>query len=204
MKVLVVSGIWPPDIGGPASHAPELSSWLQARGHKVEAVITAASAPQVGDYPVRWVSRRLPPGLRHAAVVRLVAARARRADVVYATSMVGRTMLAAALARRPYVAKIAGDAAFERARRSGLSSATLSEFQRSGGVRSRVLRAVRDRSVHSAAAVVCPSTSMRDLVVSWGVDPRRVFVLPNPAPSPGQATPVDVGDGRPCSSTPVG
>ena len=25
MNVLVVSGIWPPDVGGPASHAPEVA-----------------------------------------------------------------------------------------------------------------------------------------------------------------------------------
>ena len=28
MKVLVVSGIWPPDVGGPASHAPEVARFL--------------------------------------------------------------------------------------------------------------------------------------------------------------------------------
>ena len=35
VKVLVVSGIWPPDVGGPASHAPEVAEWLaraRARG----------------------------------------------------------------------------------------------------------------------------------------------------------------------------
>ena len=32
VKVLVVSGIWPPDVGGPASHAPDVARFLQARG----------------------------------------------------------------------------------------------------------------------------------------------------------------------------
>ena len=31
MRVLVVSGIWPPDVGGPASHAPEVAAFLLAR-----------------------------------------------------------------------------------------------------------------------------------------------------------------------------
>ena len=35
VKVLVVSGIWPPDVGGPASHAPELADFLRGRGHEV-------------------------------------------------------------------------------------------------------------------------------------------------------------------------
>ena len=78
MKVLVVSGIWPPDVGGPASHAPEVASFLRSRGHDVEVVTTADTAPASEDYPVRWVRRSLPPGVRHAEGVRLVHERARR------------------------------------------------------------------------------------------------------------------------------
>ncbi|MER3409102.1 MAG: hypothetical protein C4306_03145, partial [Thermoleophilia bacterium] len=106
MRVLLVSGIWPPDVGGPASHAPELGAFLLARGHRVEAAITADRSPPPESYPVRWVSRRLPLGARHAAVALLVSRLARRADVVYATSMVGRAALGATLAHRPLVVKL--------------------------------------------------------------------------------------------------
>ena len=77
MRILVVSGIWPPDVGGPASHAPEVATFLAGRGHEVQAVITADSQPAPEAYPVHWVSRTLPPGVRHAATVRLLVARAR-------------------------------------------------------------------------------------------------------------------------------
>ncbi len=198
MNVLLVSGIWPPDVGGPASHAPELASWLLRRGHRIEAVVTADAAPAREPYPVHWVSRRLPAGVRHLAAVRLIAARARRADVVYATSMVGRTALAASLARRPYVAKIASDAAFERSRRHGLVGGAIDDFQDgSGGPLASLLRGTRDRSVRAAAAVVCPSSFMRDLIVSWGVEPGRVTVVPNPAPSPAEAAAYDGDRPRP-------
>ena len=101
MKVLVVSGIWPPDVGGPASHAPEVASYLQARGHRVEVVTTAAARPAPRPYPVRWVSRRLPVGVRHARGATLVAQRAREADVVYTTETFGRSAAGALVARRP-------------------------------------------------------------------------------------------------------
>ena len=73
MRVLIVSGIWPPDVGGPASHAPEAAAFLRRRGHDVEVVTTAARAPEPEPYPVHWISRRLPAGARHAAGVVLVA-----------------------------------------------------------------------------------------------------------------------------------
>ena len=50
MNVLVVSGIWPPDPGGPASHAPALADFLRGRGHTVEVVTTADRAPEPRDY----------------------------------------------------------------------------------------------------------------------------------------------------------
>src|SRR5439155_6333315 len=83
VNVLVVSGIWPPDVGGPASHAPEVASFLDERGHHVAVVTTAERAPAREGYEVHWVSRRLPVGLRHLASVRLVRARAAHADIVY-------------------------------------------------------------------------------------------------------------------------
>jgi glycosyltransferase involved in cell wall biosynthesis len=183
VKVVVVSGIWPPDVGGPASHAPALADALLAAGHAVEVVTTAAAAPEARVYRVRWVSRTRPVPLRHLAVVREVARAARGADRVYATSMVRRAALGAAIARRPLVVKLVSDEAFERAVRAGRFPGTLEDFQRvSGGPRLRLLRASRNRALRRAAHVVVPSAYLRDLALGWGVAPERLTVVPNPAP----------------------
>jgi glycosyltransferase involved in cell wall biosynthesis len=183
VKVLIVSGIWPPDVGGPASHSPELAEFLRARGHGVEVVTTADAPPAPEPYLVHFVSRRTPTGLRHLAVAALVARRARAADVVYVTSMFGRAALGAFLARRPLVAKVVADPAYERARHLGLFSGSLAEFQEaSGGIRIGVLRRARDLALRRARHAVCPSGYMKELAQGWGLAPDRVTVLPNPAP----------------------
>jgi glycosyltransferase involved in cell wall biosynthesis len=183
VKVLVVSGIWPPDVGGPASHAPEVASFLAGRGHRVEAIVTAGAPPAVEAYPVRWVDRSAPPGVRHARGVRLIASRARRADVVYTTGMFGRSSLGGLLARAPVVVKLTADPAYERARRWGLFGGSLEAFQRERGPRTLALRLARDLDARRAAHVVTPSAFLRDLVVGWGVPASRTTVLPNPAPA---------------------
>ena len=66
MKVLVVSGIWPPDVGGPATHAPEVAAFLSGHGHGVEVVTTAAGVPPAAGWPLYWVPRSLPKGILHA------------------------------------------------------------------------------------------------------------------------------------------
>lgn len=183
MRVLVVSGIWPPDIGGPASHAPELAGFLCRRGHSVQVVTTAAAPPAQEAYDVAWVSRKLPAGVRHIGVVGAIYRRARRAEVVYATSMTRRTAIGAALARRPLVLKLTADEAYERERRSGRFSGDLDAFQRyRGGFRVRVLRVTRDLAVRRAVHVFTPSVYLRDLVLRWGIPAERVTVNPNPAP----------------------
>jgi glycosyltransferase involved in cell wall biosynthesis len=184
VKVLVVSGIWPPDAGGPASHAPEVCEYLAGRGHEVEVVTTAQTAPSPAPYPARWVSRRLPPGVRHVRAAALVSSRARRVDVVYSTGMEGRSAVGARLARTPLVQRLASDPAFERAHWRGLTEGTLEQFQHEPGVRLAALRWARDREVASAARVVCPSAWLRDLVIGWAVDPERVEVLPHALAAP--------------------
>jgi glycosyltransferase involved in cell wall biosynthesis len=182
LKILVVSGIWPPDVGGPASHAPEVAAFLRQHGHEVEVVVTADAEPAAEDYPVHWVSRSLPPGARHAATIRLLAAQARRAEAVYTTGMLGRSSLGALLGRTPFVTKLTADPAYERARRWGLTAGSLDEFQRRPAPSTLPLRLARDLDVRRAAHVVTPSAYLRELAVGWGVPESRVSLLPNPAP----------------------
>ena len=183
MRAVVVSGIWPPDPGGPASHAPALADFLTERGHTVEVVTTADAPPARRSYPVAWAPRRSP--LRHVRAALLVRTAARRADVVYATSMIRRAAIGARLARRPLAVKLVSDEVFERATRSGHYAGTLDEFQRvRGDLRTRVLRATRNAAVRSARHVFCPSAYLRDVALGWGLDASRSSVLPNPAPEP--------------------
>ena len=183
MRVVLVSGIWPPDVGGPSSHAPALAAALLEAGHEVEVVTTADVAPESRPYPVRWVARSRPAPLRHLAVVREVASAARDADRVYATTMVRRAALGAALARRPLVVKLVADEAFERERRSGRFDGSLEEFQAArGGPRRRLLRATRTVALRRAERVLVPSAYLRGIARGWGLAPERVEVIPNPAP----------------------
>src|SRR5947208_5266464 len=50
LRVLLVSGIWPPDIGGPASHAPEFGLFLVQRGHQIRAVTTSSNPEELEEY----------------------------------------------------------------------------------------------------------------------------------------------------------
>ncbi|HEY8028010.1 MAG TPA: glycosyltransferase family 4 protein [Gaiellaceae bacterium] len=191
MNVLVVSGIWPPDVGGPASHAPDVAGFLAEHGHHVEVVTTAWEAPPAAPYDVHWVARSLPPGVRHVRGAALVRERAAHADAVYTTGMFGRSFAGATAARRPYVVKLTADPAFERARRRGVVGGDVDSFQLRSGLRVEALRLARDVELRRASHVFCPSEYLRTLAISWGVPADRVSVLPNPAPAVPELAPRD-------------
>jgi glycosyltransferase involved in cell wall biosynthesis len=187
VRVLIVSGIWPPDVGGPASHAPDVAQFLRGRGHDVEVVTTADAPPAARPYPVRAVPRRHRVGVRHYRGAALVHRRARGADVVYTTGMFGRSAAGSALARKPYVVKLTADPAFERSRRRGFVEGDVDDFQvHGGGPAVALLRFARDVELRHAAHVFTPSAYLRELAVEWGVAPERVSVLPNPSPVVGE------------------
>ena len=153
-----------PDVGGPASHAPALAAFLHGRGHAVEVVTTADSAPAAGGVPGALGARASCRGVRHLAAPRSSSARrARRADVVYATAMFGR----AALGARARAGGRSSSSSSPTRRSSGCAArrrfgGTLDEFQRGGGgMRVRFLRATRDcgaareRRTCSARARTC-------------------------------------------------
>jgi glycosyltransferase involved in cell wall biosynthesis len=181
VRILIVSGIWPPDVGGPATHAPEVAEFLRARGHEVEVLTTAATEPAPRSYPVHWIPRRLPAARRYARGAVLAA----RADVVYSTGMIGRTRVGALVGRAPRVVKLTGDPAYERALRYGVTTLPLDAFQRSHGLRIATLRTIRNLAMSGARLYVCPSESLRRIASGWRlVAPERLRVLPNPVVVP--------------------
>jgi glycosyltransferase involved in cell wall biosynthesis len=184
VEILLVSGIWPPDVGGPASHGPEFGRFLVDRGHRVRAVTSAGSAgPEDPGFPVVASRNDRPRLVRQPAAALTLIAAARQPDVIYATGMYGRSALAASLRRVPLVFKLVSDPAYERARRLGLFSGTLEEFQRSNGHPAvPLLKRLRDLTLARASRIVIPSRYLADIAHAWGIPAERIRIIPNPAP----------------------
>lgn len=195
MRIAFLTGIWPPDVGGPATHGPDFSRFLEGRGHRVHVVTMGDGEPAERPCEVEVVSRRLPFPLRYGAVILRGARAARRADLLYASATYAAAALAAAISRRPLVAKLVSDPAYERAQRYGLFPGTLEEFQQVRSRPLRMLKALRTASLRRAVIVVVPSAYLADIAIAWGLAPQRLHVLTNPAPPPREIEPDELEDG---------
>lgn len=180
MRVLVASGIFPPDIGGPATHAQALAAELRARGHKA-LVLSLTDGPRpvrtddVALLPRQWNWRR-----RYAAVGEWMVRQRDAYDVVYATGMIPECAAGARRAQKPIVAKVVGDPVWERASRLGLTQKGFEEFQRSPDRHPTIalMRLLNSRALRRADRIVTPSAYLGDVVRKW-LGPRDVRVIPN-------------------------
>jgi glycosyltransferase involved in cell wall biosynthesis len=195
MRCVLLTGIWPPDVGGPATHGPDFARFLRDRGHSVEVVTMADAEPTERPVPVHTVARSRPFVLRYPHVAVAGARLARHADVVYATATYGAAAAVSTASRRPLVVKLVSDPAFERARRYGLFAGTLEAFQAARGPKVDVLKRLRTTSLRSARRIVVPSRYLAEMAVRWHLDAARIEVLVNPAPPPVDAAPAELRPG---------
>jgi glycosyltransferase involved in cell wall biosynthesis len=189
MRVVFLTGIWPPDVGGPATHGPDFAAFLRDRGHEVRVVTMGDSDPTERPVPVESVSRGRPFVIRYPLVASAGLRLARHADVVYATATYAAAAAAARGARRPLVAKLVSDPAYERAVRYGLFDGTLEDFQRDRSARTMPLKRLRNVSLRTARHVVVPSRYLARIAGGWGLEQGRIEVLTNPAPPPQDVAP---------------
>lgn len=177
-----MSGIWPPDIGGPASHGPQFAEYLAARGHQPRALVSAGGPLGDSGFPVRVTRRDRPLPVRLVAGAAALTRAVRHVDVVYATGIYHRAAAACRLAGTPLVAKVVNDPAYERSRNWGRTSLSLTDYQSdaSKDPTMRALRFARDRALGSADALIVPSEYQARIVRDWGLRPP-VTVIPNPA-----------------------
>src|SRR6266487_4149836 len=129
MRIVFLTGIWPPDVGGPATHGPDFARFLRDRGHDVRVVTMTDSEPSDRPVPVQAVTRGRPFVVRYPQVALAGLRLARSSDLVYATSTYAAAAFAATGARRPLVAKLVTDPAYERAWRYGVFRGSMEAFQ---------------------------------------------------------------------------
>ena len=103
MKILIATGLYPPDIGGPATYTALLEKELPQHGIEV----TVAPFSSV---------RHLPKGIRHVAYFLTLMRMSRNVSFIYALDpvSVGVPALFASILRfKPFILSVRGDYAWE-------------------------------------------------------------------------------------------
>lgn len=188
LNLLIASGTFHPDSGGPPTYLAALGRALVERGHRVQVVTYGdAPAPRRYPYPVTRVPRGLPVPKRLALFTCEVWRLGRDADLLFVNDYGLPAMLANLLLRKPLVMKIVGDFAWEYSVRHGLVPADepFERFQQTRyGPRVEGLRLMQATYARRATRVIVPSSFVQWYVEGWGVPAERIRVVQNAVADP--------------------
>ncbi len=170
MKVLIATGLYPPESGGPATYSKILKNELPRYGFEVTVL------------PFRRV-RKFPKIIRHLMYFFLVLKEGRSMDIIYAQDPVSvgvPSAFAALFLRKKFILKVVGDYAWEQAVQRDGFVGTIESFQYAQlPFVPQVLRTLERFVAGRAAKVVVPSKYLASVVASWGVPRKNITVIYN-------------------------
>lgn len=172
MKILLATGIFPPQIGGPATYSKLLYDELPKRGIEVE-------VSNFGDYLDK------PKLVRHFLYFRELLKKAQGADVIYALDPVSvglPALFASQIHRKKLMLRVAGDYAWEQGtQRFGVRD-TLDDFARNHSGYSwqvKLFKTVQKYIALGAKRIIVPSAYLKSIVSLWGIDESKIQVIYN-------------------------
>lgn len=182
LKIQFVTGIFPPDIGGPATYVPQVATALVQQGHQV-AVLTLSEAAGGADcYPftVTRIRRGLFKPWRFARTVTALMRAGWNADLLFVHGLYLESTVANFILHKPLVEKWVGDWAWEHALQQGWVTSSFEEFQNGwSGWRAQCFKVLRSFCARRADALIAPSRYVARALAAWGVASKKITPIYN-------------------------
>ena len=181
MRILIATGIFPPDIGGPALYSQKLAEEFSRKGIAVKVVTYGKACPPAG---LAGVSRWWPIGLRQLIYFLKVLARAKNSDAILAFDSLGAglpAVLAGKILRKKVVIRLGGDFLWEKFVESGSGKVTIAEFYQKQSHQNFLLtRFLIVFTLRQASLVAFTTEFQKNLFLShYGLNPNKISVISN-------------------------
>ncbi len=172
MKILIATGIYPPQIGGPATYAKLLYDELPKRGIDVEIAT-------FGDYLSK------PKIIRHFLYFLELVRKASDVDLIYVLDPVSvglPALFASQIRGKKFFLRIAGDYAWEQGtQRFGVKDSLddfVGEYQKYPW-QVKLFKKIEKYVADGAEKIIVPSVYLQRIVSAWSVDVSKMRVIYN-------------------------
>jgi len=190
MKLVIASGIYPPDIGGPAIYSQLIAREFSKQGIDVEVICYSNKKKEVDDKKEKFSITRIPRNyiklsryfLYFIHLLRL----AKNADVIYAQGPLGAglpAMWVSRILKKKFVVKIVGDYAWEQGVNQWGVKELIESFQKRKyhkGI--EIIRDIQKKVIKNADKIIVPSEFLKKIVSNWGVSKSKIKVIYNASP----------------------
>ena len=165
-------GIFPPDIGGPATFVPKIAKYFQDELNYEIEILTLSDNKNSNindDFSVKRIDRNLPIIYRWLKTIFTIYKLGKNKDLIFVNGLGTETTIANIFLKKKIIRKIVGDPVWERAYSKAKISESFDEFQvKNYGFSISLQKKVRSFSIKKSDIVVTPSKHLKNFIVNLG------------------------------------
>jgi glycosyltransferase involved in cell wall biosynthesis len=167
MNILITVGIFPPDIGGPASFVPKIANHLINMDNEVKIICLADEENLLleDELDVLRIRRSTYLPRRWFKTISLIIKHGRKSDIIFVNGLGVEAAIANLYLRKKIVRKIVGDPVWERFYNKKRTSETFDDFQNlKQNLNVKIQKLIRNWSISSSEIVVTPSDHLKEFI----------------------------------------
>ena len=167
MNILITVGIFPPDVGGPASFVPKITNHLINMDNKVKIICLADEENLLleDELDVLRIRRSTYLPIRWFKTISLIIKHGRKSDILFVNGLGVEAAIANLYLRKKIVRKIVGDPVWERFYNKKRTSETFDDFQNlKHNLNVRIQKLIRNWSISSSEVVITPSDHLKEFI----------------------------------------
>ena len=172
MRVLITAGIFPPDIGGPATFVPKIANYFRDELNYEIEILTLSDRKNLNindDFSVKRINRSLPIIYRWLKTIFTIYKLGGNKDLIFVNGLGTETTIANIFLKKKIIRKIVGDPVWERAYNKSKISENFDDFQvRNYGLSISLQKKVRNFSIKKSDIVITPSQHLKDFIINLG------------------------------------
>jgi len=181
MDILITVGIFPPDIGGPASFVPKISKYLINKGHNIKIICLSDKEhlDYKDEFSVIRINRNLPIISRWIKTIVKIYNASKKSDLIFVNGLGTEATIANLFSRKKVIRKIVGDPVWERVYNKKLINESFDDFQENKhGIFISLQKIIRNWSINKSNLIITPSQHLKTFINKIGVD-NKILVINN-------------------------
>jgi len=193
----VTVGIFPPDIGGPATFVPKIAKYFQDELNYEIEILTLSDNKNSNindDFSVKRIDRNLPIIYRWLKTIFTIYKLGKNKDLIFVNGLGTEATIANIFLNKKIIRKIVGDPVWERAYSKAKISESFDEFQvKNYGFSISLQKKVRSFSIKKSDIVVTPSQHLKNFILNLGFK-NKIEIINNGVLIPEENTNIFTND----------
>jgi len=178
-RFLLITSIYPPQVGGPAIFTSRFSNWLLEKNYEVK-IVTYTIDKTTNHKNISYVTLQYNRIIAFFKFILEILKNSNKKTLILSNGAFIETYFACLISRRKYILKIPGDHVWELSKNRGWTNKSIEDFQSEQlNYLQRILRISTNFALKNAEFVISPSNQLAIFAKKWGVKSEKIKIIYN-------------------------